>query len=126
MRVLLDTQVAWWMLYEPVKLRAPISAVLTDPVTELHYSPLSCAELIVKRLAGKFRFDEREFLTALGEAGAREVPLRAPHAIRTGALPPHHKDQFDRLIIAQALEENLLLISSDRVFARYDVQLLRA
>lgn len=126
MRLLLDTQVLWWMFYEPERLRPAVVAALSSAEADIHYSPLSLAELIVKRNAGKFSFDEHEFRAALDAGGLKEVPLRGAHAIRTGGLPPHHKDPFGRLMIAQAVEEEMLMVSADTVFPRYGIPMIRA
>lgn len=126
MRVLLDTQAMWWLLAEPERLRRDAHALLGDPATRLHYSPLNILELAIKRAKGKFAFDDRELLDGVDSWGMAELPVRRQHAMRAGSLPPHHADPFDRLIIAQALEEDLLLVSSDGVFRHYGVRLLQA
>jgi PIN domain nuclease of toxin-antitoxin system len=125
-RLLLDTNVVWRLFYEVDKLRADALRILTRPDAELFYSPLSLAELSVKRLAGKFRFDEGELLTALDSNDVKELPVRSRHAVRTGRLPQLHKDPFDCLIIAQALEEGMPLVSSDAIFPKYGVKVIRA
>jgi PIN domain nuclease of toxin-antitoxin system len=125
-RLLLGTNVVWRLFYDVDKLRADALRTLAQPGTELFYSPLSLAELVVKRLVGKVRFDEGELLAALGSSDVRELPVRSRHAVRTGRLPQLHQDPFDRLIIAQALEEDMALVSSDAIFPRYGVRVVRA
>ena len=125
-RLLLDTNVVWRLFYEVDKLRPDTVRILARPDAELFYSPLSLAELVVKRQAGKLRFDEGELVTALDSNSVRELPVRSRHAVRVGTLPLLHKDPFDRLIIAQALEENMPLVSADAIFPKYGVTVIRA
>lgn len=126
MRLLLDTQAIWWLLAEPEKLRADARTVLAGGDARLFYSPVSLFEFAIKRAKGKFAFADDVLLGGMDRLAMAEVPVRRGHALRAGSLPPHHADPFDRLIIAQALEEDLLLVSSDGVFRHYGVRLLQA
>jgi PIN domain nuclease of toxin-antitoxin system len=125
-KLILDTQALWWLLAEPERLRANTYAALGRPDARLHYSPLSILELAIKRSKGKFEFADSTLIDGIESWSMAEVPVRRQHALRAGSLPPYHSDPFDRLIIAQAVEDELLLVSSDKVFRRYDVPLMRA
>ncbi len=129
MRVLLDTHVWLWMWGEPQRLRKEARDVLEDPATDLHVSAVSAWEVATKHAAGRLRLptgpdewltDERHLDDVV------EVPIRFAHAIRAAGLPPHHRDPFDRILIAQAQIEALVLVSADIKLAAYAVDTLRA
>ena len=129
MRVLLDTHVWLWMWGEPQRLRNEARDVLEDPATDLHVSAASAWEIATKHAVGRLRLptgpdewltDERHMDDVV------EVPIRFPHAIRAAGLPPHHRDPFDRILIAQAQIEELVLVTADARLAAYEVETLRA
>jgi PIN domain nuclease of toxin-antitoxin system len=125
-RLLLDTQAMWWLLAEPERLRRDAYTILGDSAARLHYSPLNILELAIKRTKGKFAYADGTLFKGIESWGIREVPVRRQHAVRAGSLPYHHGDPFDRLLVAQAVEEDLLLVSSDRTMMRYEVRILPA
>jgi PIN domain nuclease of toxin-antitoxin system len=126
LRLLLDTQVVWWLLTRPERLRRSVAEQLATPAALLHYSPLSFLELAIKRSKGGIDYKDSVLLDGVDHWRMVEVPVRRAHAVRAGSLPRHHGDPFDRLIIAQAIEEAMTVVSSDGVFRRYDVPLLSA
>ena len=126
MSFLLDTHVLWWAFAEPERLRPAVAALLTSIGPGLHYSPLSLFELAVKRAKGRLSFDDETILGGLAEMRFRELPVRPRHALRAGALPNHHRDPFDRLLLAQALEEGMTLISRDKQIRLYDAPVMEA
>jgi len=124
-RVLLDTHVLLWWVEDPSKLSATASAVLTDPLNELYLSSASVFEMGTKVAIGKLKL--RSGVEALvGAASALgnilPLPVTFRHCYRLSDLPLHHRDPFDRLLIAQAAEEDLVLATDDRVIARYPVK----
>ena len=126
MSFLLDTHVIWWAFAEPERLRPSVATLLTRPGSGLHYSPLSLFELAAKRAKGRLAFDDEVILGGLAEMRLRELPVRTEHALRAAALPNHHRDPFDRLLLAQALEEGMTLISRDRQIRLYDAAVMEA
>lgn len=122
-RWLLDTQVLLWLDAEPEKIPRQVLAQL-DRVDAVYFSAASVWELEIKRSAGKIRFDGR--VTAFAErAGLAELPIAARHAEAAAALPLHHKDPFDRMLVAQAIAEGLTLVTADQRLRAYPVAVLQ-
>jgi len=114
---------------EPARLRNEARSIIEDPANELNVSAVSAWEISMKEAAGRLR------LPTSGEAwladprhrrDVTELPITFAHAIRAGALPPHHRDPFDRMLVAQAQLEGLVLVSADRKLAAYDVDSMPA
>jgi PIN domain nuclease of toxin-antitoxin system len=125
-RLLLDSQALYWTVQEPRKLRPKTADLISDPATVVMYSAVNLWELAIKRAKGRLEFDDDAMLKAMREQKFSELPVVTRHGLEAGALPPHHKDPFDRMLIAQARLEGLTLVTSDRVFWRYRVLLLEA
>ena len=129
MRVLVDTHVWLWMWSEPEKLRNETRTILEDPETDLHVSAVSAWEISVKAHAGRLRLptDAGDWLAdARHLADVTQLPIMFAHASRAGSLPAHHRDPFDRMLVAQALVEGLTIVTRDPVFAAYNVPLVSA
>lgn len=129
MRVLVDTHVWLWMWGEPERLRNEARTVLEDPATELHVSAVSAWEIATKFEAGRLRLPtsaETWLADPRHRRDAIELPIGFAHAIRAATLPPHHRDPFDRMLVAQAQTEGLVLVSADRQLEPYDVERLPA
>lgn len=125
MRVLLDTQVLLWWLFDDPRLSTDISAVISDEGNEISISAISAFEISTKKLIGKL--DTPDDLEEQLEASAFiELPATIAHCFEVSKLPLHHKDPFDRLLVAQARCEDLTLITSDRMLSKYDVRTLPA
>ena len=124
MRVLLDTHSWLWMVGEPDRLSEPSRQLLRDPTNELFFSAASAWEIAIKFATGKLRLP-RPPATLVAEWVSEDrlgaLPILHAHALHAGELPPHHRDPFDRLLIAQARLEGLTLLTADRRLARYDV-----
>lgn len=125
MRLLLDSHVVLWSLQSPERLPGDVVAMITDPVNSVDVSVASLWELAIKQSIGKLTVDGdlREHLSLQSFS---ELPVLGEHALAVRDLPPHHGDPFDRLLIAQARCEGLTIVTSDRVFAAYDVPTLPA
>lgn len=122
MRVLLDTHVLLWaMLNDPRLTSAQVRAISEG---EVYLSSASVWEVGIKRAIGKLDVPENLFEIAV-DAGCRPLPISWIHAEAAAALPPHHSDPFDRMLVAQARCERLSLASSDGQFGAYDVELVR-
>jgi PIN domain nuclease of toxin-antitoxin system len=129
MRVLLDTHVWLWMWGEPERLRNEARTIIEDPATELNVSAVSAWEIATKHAAGRLRLptSTEEWLTdPRHRRDVTELPITFAHAVRAGGLPPHHRDPFDRMLVAQAQIESLLLLSADPKLNAYDVEAIRA
>ena len=124
-RLLLDTHAFLWCLADVAKLSAPARAAIADGGNDVYVSAVSGWEIAVKRAKGQLIAPEN--LAALVEArGFAHLPLTFHHAEQAGMLPPHHKDPFDRFLIAQAQAEGLTLVTKDAHIARYGVRTIAA
>lgn len=126
MRILLDTHALVFSIARVDQLGRRIRELLEDSAVERWVSPVSLNEIAIKVNLGKLPFPlEREFYVHhLSELRAKVLPLDLRHSLAVLGLPPHHKDPFDRLLIAQAREEGLTLATRDPIFARYEVQIV--
>ncbi len=124
MRLLLDTHFLLWSMAASRRLSAEVREVLTDPENDVFYSAASIWEIAIKSALRRrdFRVDLPRLLRALPRAGFAELPVSAAHAARVASLPALHKDPFDRLLVAQALVEPLVLFTNDAKLGRYDAQ----
>ncbi|MWB78805.1 PIN domain-containing protein [Pseudooceanicola sp. 216_PA32_1] len=121
MRLLLDTHVLLWALLDDPRLSADQRAAIGGG--ELYISAASVWEIGIKRAIGKLDVPEELFDIAV-DAGCRPLPISWTHAEAAAALPLHHADPFDRMLVAQARCEGLRLASSDAKLAAYDVDLV--
>ena len=121
MRVLLDTQVLLWWLFDDPRLSAPVAEVISSEGNEILVSAISALEIATKQVIGKL--DAPDDLEAELEVSAFvELPVTIAHCLEVRNLPLHHKDPFDRLLVAQARCEDLILVTADRVVLHsYDV-----
>lgn len=127
MKLLLDTRVWIWLLTDPDRLSGPARAALVAPDNQLHLSSASTWEISVKSAAGRLELDrtpESLLQEAIVASGVLPLPIEHSHALQTARLPTHHRDPFDRMLIAQAQVERLTLVSADRQFANYDIEVL--
>ena len=122
MKYLLDTHVLLWALLEDPRL----SDAQADAIGagELYLSAATVWEVGIKRTIGKLDVPDSIFETAV-DAGCRPLPITWTHAERAAALPRHHNDPFDRMLVGQALTGGLVILSSDAAFAAYQVDLVR-
>lgn len=127
MRLLLDTHIFIWWDGEPGKLAQATLATLQDPANTLVLSVVSLWEMQIKAQLGKLQLKRplKEIVESQQRANGVEVlPVEAAHVYALGSLPPHHKDPFDRLLIAQANAEGIVLVSVDPELRSYPVRLL--
>ncbi|MBC8132425.1 MAG: type II toxin-antitoxin system VapC family toxin [Deltaproteobacteria bacterium] len=127
MRVLLDTCTFLWMLSGDAALSVRARAVILDPASELFLSAASSWEIAIKAALGKIKMRDAPRLVVpaqMSENGIAALEISHSHALRTHDLPRHHADPFDRLLVAQADLEDLVLLSPDRLFRPYDVRVL--
>ena len=117
MRLLLDTNVLIWLLAKPERIETRVREMIVDADNDLFFSAISLLELASKVSAGKLEFGEDAL--AQTRALAQSLDVTHEHAWRVASLPTIHKDPFDRLLVAQALEENMILVTGDRLLAQY-------
>ena len=123
MNLLVDTHTLIWAATDPDRLSERAAGIVRDPANEVWASAVSGWEIAIKRVRGRLRFPDPDS-SMLDELGFRELPVSLSHAARIAALPDHHRDPFDRMLICQAQHERLVLVSKDRVFTQYDVELV--
>ena len=129
MRILLDTHVWLWTTLMPERLSPHASSLLETSEHELYLSAASAWEIAIKYSRGKLRLPEPPSTyvpTRLERLRIQPLPIEQSHALHVASLLPHHRDPFDRILIAQAQLENLQLLTSDPVFAAYDVRTIAA
>ncbi len=125
MRLLLDTHAFLWWIADDRRLSRPAREAITDSRSEVLFSVVIAWELAIKVRLGRFRVEGSldEFLSGeIQENAFRVLPILMSHVVRVATLPTHHADPFDRLLVAQAQVESLLLVTGDRQIARYDVE----
>ena len=121
MILLLDTHLLLWAVSEPDRLSREARSLLEDLENQLVFSVASLWEIAIKRGLGRpdFQVDPRLLRRGLTDNGYRELAITAEHALQIDSLPPIHRDPFDRMLVAQATVEGIVLLTSDDVVARY-------
>ena len=128
MRYLLDTRCWLWLQTTPERLPSNLLETLSDRSVEVFLSAASAWELGIKCAVGRLELPDPPAIyvrQAMRRIGARELPITHAHALAAAALPPLHRDPFDRMLVAQARMDHLTLITADRTIAAYDVDLIR-
>lgn len=127
MRLLLDTHALLWFLEDNPDLSPKAKAAIEHPDTETLVSIASLWEIAIKANLGKLELTEPYetlFPAQLDMNGFIQLPVRLPHLYQLERLPQIHRDPFDRLLIAQARAENLIIVSQDTHFPAYGVSIL--
>ena len=119
MRLLLDTAVLIYAVESPERLSKRAVTALKNQENVLEISPVSLAEIAIKSALRKLGVSAAIARQAIQELDIRVLPYTAEHAYRLFDLPLHHGDPFDRQIIAQALSENIPVVTSDKKFSLY-------
>jgi PIN domain nuclease of toxin-antitoxin system len=124
-KLLLDTHTLLWWVLDSENLSKKARAALTSFRNEVYVSAATAWEIATKYRIGKLA-NADPFVHAIGDTleklGFRELAVSVEHAQRAGLLPGDHRDPFDRLLIAQALAENLMLVSNEKLFDSYKIQ----
>jgi len=127
MKLLLDSHTFIWSYDEQHKLSQKSRRELSNPANDLFLSVVSIWEIQIKIQNNKFKFQDA-FADVIAEQqqinGLQILPVQLSHALYLENLPFHHKDPFDRLLISQAIVENMILVTADANFAKYQVSLL--
>ena len=122
MKLLLDTHaLLWWLADAP--LAEPAREAIASPDSTVLVSAASVWEISIKRALGKVRTGE-DLPGAIRAAGFDPLPIGFEHAELAGSLPPHHRDPFDRMLVAQAAITGSTLVTRDRAYDPYDVPVL--
>ncbi|MEE2845575.1 MAG: type II toxin-antitoxin system VapC family toxin [Gemmatimonadota bacterium] len=127
MRVLLDTQVWLWMLADPDRLSIGGRAVLQDGNSDLLLSAASAWEIAIKMGLRKLELPGPPDVVVpqmVEHSRVTPLPVLHTHALRVAQLPPHHRDPFDRLLVAQAQMEQVPIMTADPKFAHYGVEVM--
>ena len=118
MRLLLDTHIFYWSFYERLRLSKK-TLRLIDQAEEIFVSSASIWEIAIKVRLGKIKADLQELTDSFEPSGFQELPVWSRHALVVAALPLHHTDPFDRLLVAQAISEPLHLVTADAQLKQY-------
>lgn len=118
MRLLLDTQIYLWYLADSRKLSKRARGEIAGAV-EVFVSAASIWEAAIKAGIGKLNVVAGDLVAGIRASGFSELPVSAPHVARVTGLPHHHRDPFDRLLVAQAMYEPLHLLTADVVLKQY-------
>ena len=126
MKLLLDTHAFLWLSVNSDKLGRKAREKLSQSGTQVYLSAASVWEIAIKSELGKLKLDDpvQVYLELGARAGILPLPVEFSHAVRVEGLPPHHRDPFDRMLVAQALTEGMTLVSGDRAMKPYKVPLL--
>ena len=123
MNIIIDTHIFLWSLLTPFKLSDTKRSALEDLSNTIYLSSVSIAELMIKASVGKLQVDFNPVEMAQ-ESGFELLGFSAEAALLLKDMPFHHKDPFDRMLVAQALADNYSLMTDDPKIAQYDCQLL--
>ena len=133
MRLLLDTHVLVWAVESAgaegdLFVSTETIQLMSDADNELYFSPVAVWEVAIKNALGRaeFRIDPSLFRRALLDSGYLELPITSAHAAAVGSLPMLHRDPFDRILIAQASAEGMMLLTKDAMVLRYPGPIRRA
>ncbi len=125
MRLLLDAHVLLWWLADDPALGTDARALIADPVNEVFVSAATVWEIAIKRALGKLEAPP-DLAGALDELGFAEAPVTAADGERAGGLEAHHRDPFDRMLVAQSLRLGASPVTHDPIFGRYGVEVVPA
>ncbi|MDR2014540.1 MAG: type II toxin-antitoxin system VapC family toxin [Azoarcus sp.] len=121
MKLLLDTHLLLWAAQGSEHLPLNARRLMSAPENELFFSVASLWEIVIKRGLSRndFKVDPRMLRRGLLDNGYNELPICSEHAIAVDVLPPIHKDPFDRLLVAQAVVEGIILLTADARVTKY-------
>lgn len=127
MKYLLDTMVWLWSVGPSKTIGTAGLEILASREEEIYLSAASSWEIAIKTRLGKFQLPEppgRYVPKRLIDQGIRSLPINQDHSLKVYNLPLHHSDPFDRIIIAQAIVEDMVVLTSDRVFEKYPIDVV--
>ncbi len=124
-RLLLDTQALLWWLADDPRLGKEARSAISEARNDVYVSAASSWEISIKKSVGKLTAPD-DTDRVVEEEGFIKLPITLFHGDQAGMLPEHHKDPFDRMLVAQAQAEGLIMITSDRIIGQYMVRTLDA
>ena len=127
MRLLLDTQAFLWAVSDPDRLRARARRQIESPSNDVFVSAATAWEIAIKSRLGRLTLpdDPQRFVPdQMAENSFAPLPVLMSHALKVLDLPEHHRDPFDRLLIAQAIVEDLVLVTADAQLRRYPIRIV--
>lgn len=121
MNLLLDTHTYIWFSANKPELSSTVKALVEDSQNTSYISIVSLWEMSIKISLGKLTIDRdmKEVIKDLSENGIEILPVASDHVLKSGTLPFHHRDPFDRMLIAQSICEGMQLLSADEIFDKY-------
>jgi PIN domain nuclease of toxin-antitoxin system len=127
MRLLLDTHILLWALIEPGRLDSDLRDILESPEHTVLFSAASVWEMSIKAALGRadFKVAPNRIVAEALDVGFEELPVRSAAALAVATLPHHHRDPFDRLLVAQAMTEPARLYTADAALAVYSELVVR-
>ena len=123
MKIIIDTHLFLWLAAAPEKLSSKHMKIVENLDNTLYLSSISIAEMMIKRSIGQLDFDA-DILAPVEEVGIELLDFDAASAVLLAALPFHHRDPFDRMIIAQSIVHGYKILTVDRKFAHYECALI--
>jgi PIN domain nuclease of toxin-antitoxin system len=127
MKILLDTHTFLWWDSSPEKLARAVANLLSDPGNSIILSVASAWEIQIKKQLGKISLSIplAEMIESQQQVNGVEIlPINLKHVLSLDGLPTHHKDPFDRILIAQAKTEGMVIASADPIFSKYGVEVM--
>ncbi len=124
-RLLLDTHVLLWWLSDDSQLGQLTRKAISDPRNQVYVSAASTWEISIKKSLGKLSAPD-DMDSIVDDEGFEKLPIALFHGDQAGMLPGHHKDPFDRMLIAQAQSEGLVVVTTDQKIARYRIRVMDA
>ncbi|KYG06060.1 type II toxin-antitoxin system VapC family toxin [Sorangium sp. So ce296] len=129
MRLLLDTHCWLWLVADPERIRRDVVEMLVAEGADVYISAATAWEIVIKHALGKLSLPipPAEYIPSrMAALGHLSLPIEQRHTLQVAGLPPHHKDPFDRILVAQAQVEDIQLVTADRLMAPYDVRVIWA
>ncbi len=129
MKLLVDTHCWLWLVAEPERIRSDVVEMLLADTNIVYVSAATAWEIVIKHALGKLTLPmpPDEYLPSrMAALGHLTVPIEQKHALQVADLPAHHKDPFDRILVAQAQVEDMEFVTADRIMAEYDVRVIWA
>lgn len=126
--ILIDTQCWLWAMEDPSRFRPETRKLIEDQTNEIFFSAASSWEILIKTSLGKLALpeDSAQYISSrIREENFTELAIEVSHTLALSKLPMHHKDPFDRILIAQSISENIPILTSDKIFKKYPVQLIK-
>lgn len=124
MRVLLDTHILLWWLKDDRKLPNDATNIIENTTNDIFVSAVNAWEIAIKKSMGRIQIDMNEFLESIENSGFGVLNVTVNHACQVVSLPDHHKDPFDRMLIAQSIVEPMRLLTHDELLAQYGKHVL--